>query len=275
MSVAEAPFAISRSRRLEDKVAIVFGAGSAGEGWGNGQATALTFARHGARVACVDIDAAAAASTVRSILAEGGAASAHVCDVTDSGSVAEAVESIVSAYGRVDILHNNVGRAVMGGAVDLDEAEWRRSLDLNVTSCFLTCKHVLPHMLARRSGAIVNTSSLAAIRYAGYPFVAYGAAKAAVNSFTMTLALQHARDGIRVNAVMPGMINTPMIFQQIAGRYADPAAMVAARDAACPTGSMGVAWDVANAALFLASDEARYVTGVTLPVDGGLSCRIA
>jgi NAD(P)-dependent dehydrogenase (short-subunit alcohol dehydrogenase family) len=163
----------------------------------------------------------------------------------------------------------------MGGPIELDEAAWRRSFDLNVTSCFITCKHVLPHMLARKSGAVVNVSSVAAIRYTGYPYAAYYAAKAAVNNFSMGLALQYARDGIRVNAIMPGLMNTPLIYQQISDQYANAAEMVAARDAACPTGRMGTAWDVAHAALFLASDEAAYITGISLPVDGGLTCRAA
>ena len=128
-------------------------------------------------------------------------------------------------------------------------------------------------MLARRSGAIVNVSSIAAIRYTGYPYAAYYAAKAAVNNFTMGLALQYAKEGIRANAIMPGLMNTPLIFQQISGQYASAEEMVAARDAACPMGRMGTAWDIAHAALFLASDEAQYVTGVSLAVDGGLSCR--
>ena len=127
----------------------------------------------------------------------------------------------------------------MGGPIELDEEAWRRSFDLNVTSCFITCKHVLPHMLAQKSGAIVNVSSVAAIRYTGYPYPAYYAAKAAVNNFTMGLALQYARDGIRVNAIMPGLMNTPLIFQQISGQYATAEEMVAARDAACPTGQDG------------------------------------
>jgi len=133
----------------------------------------------------------------------------------------------------------------------------------------------LPHMLARRSGAIVNVSSVAAIRWTGYPYAAYYAAKAAVNNFTMGLALQYAKDGIRANAVMPGLMNTPLIHQQISGQYKDADDMVRARDAACPMGRMGTAWDVARAALFLASDEAAYITGVSLPVDGGLTCRAA
>ena len=138
---------------------------------------------------------------------------------------------------------------------------------------FLTCKHVLPGMLERRRGAIINISSVAAIRWTGYPYSAYYAAKAAVNQFTVGLALQHAKDGVRANAIMPGLMDTPLIYQQISGQYASAEAMVAARHAATPMGRMGTAWDVANAAVFLASDEAQYITGVCLPVDGGISCR--
>ena len=261
--------------RLKDKVALLFGAGSVGPGWGNGKATAVLFARNGAHVACVDVNRAAAQETVDIIQGEGGAATAFACDVMNSETVKEIVDAVVGQHGRIDVLHNNVGFATMGGPIELDEAAWRRTIDLNVTSCFITCKHVLPHMLQRRSGAIVNVSSVAAIRYTGYPYVAYYAAKAAVNNFTMGLALQYAKDGIRVNAVMPGLMNTPLIFQQISGQYANAEEMVKARDAACPMGRMGTAWDIAKAALFLASDDAEYITGVSLPVDGGLTCRIA
>jgi NAD(P)-dependent dehydrogenase (short-subunit alcohol dehydrogenase family) len=261
--------------RLNGKIAILFGAGSVGPGWGNGKATAVLFARNGAHVACVDVNREAAQETVDIIRGEGGAATAFACDVTNSEAVKSIVDAVVGRHGRIDILHNNVGYATMGGPIELDEASWHRTIDLNVTSCFITCKHVLPHMLQRRSGAIVNVSSVAAIRYTGYPYVAYYAAKAAVNNFTMGLALQYAKDGIRVNAVMPGLMNTPLIFQQISGQYESAEEMVKARDAACPMGRMGTAWDVAKAALFLASDDAEYITGVSLPVDGGLTCRIA
>jgi NAD(P)-dependent dehydrogenase (short-subunit alcohol dehydrogenase family) len=263
------------TQRLEGKVAIVFGAGSVGAGWGNGKATAVLFARDGAHVVCVDVKREAAQETVGLILGEGGRASPAECDVTQSEAVKSVVDEVVAAHGRIDVLHNNVGYATMGGPLELDEAAWQRTIDLNVTSCFITCKHVLPHMLARRSGAIVNVSSIAAIRYTGYPYIAYYAAKAAVNNFTMGLALQYAKDGIRVNAIMPGLMNTPLIFQQISGQYQDAEEMVRARDAACPMGRMGTAWDIANAALFQASDDAQYITGVSLPVDGGLSCRAA
>jgi NAD(P)-dependent dehydrogenase (short-subunit alcohol dehydrogenase family) len=263
------------SGRLQDKIAIVFGAGSVGPGWGNGKATATLFAREGARVVCVDFNPDAAMETVEIIAREGGAASAAICDVTRSEQVKRIVDEVVATHGRIDVLHNNVGYATMGGPVELSEDEWHKTIDLNITGCFITCKYVLPHMLARQSGAIVNVSSIAAIRWTGYPYAAYYAAKAAVNNFTMGLALQYAKDGIRANAVMPGLMNTPLIHQQISGQYKDPDDMVRARDAACPMGRMGTAWDVAQAALFLASDEAAYITGVSLPVDGGLTCRAA
>jgi len=263
------------SKRLQDKVAVVIGAGSIGPGWGNGKATATLFAREGARVVCVDIRRGAAEETVGIITGEGYSASAGTCDVTDTNSVRALVAQVIAEHGRIDVLHNNVGFAQMGGPIELNEADWHRTIDLNVTGCFLTCKHVLPHMLAQGGGAIVNVSSIAAVRYTGYPYVAYYAAKAAVNNFTMGLALQYAAQHIRVNAIMPGLMNTPLIYQQISGQYKTPEEMVAARDAACPSGKMGTAWDIAKAALFLASDEAAYITGVSLPVDGGLSARAA
>ena len=235
--------------RLENKVAILFGAGSVGPGWGNGKATAVLFARNGAHVACVDVNREAAQETVDIIQGEGGAATAFACDVTNSDAIKTVVDEVVGQHSRIDVLHNNVGYATMGGPIELDEAAWRRTIDLNVTSCFITCKHVLPHMLQRRSGAIVNVSSVAAIRYTGYPYIAYYAAKAAVNNFTMGLALQYAKDGIRVNAVMPGLMNTPLIFQQISGQYKDAEEMVKARDAACPMGRMGTAWDIEGRAV--------------------------
>jgi NAD(P)-dependent dehydrogenase (short-subunit alcohol dehydrogenase family) len=261
--------------RLKDRIALVFGAGSVGPGWGNGKATATLFARNGAHVTCIDINLAAAQETAALIREEGGSAAALACDVTSASAVAAVVRDVAATHGRIDILHNNVGYAAMGGPIEMEETAWQKAFDLNVKGCFLTCKHVLPHMLARRSGAIVNVSSVAAIRYTGYPYPAYYAAKAAVNNFTMGIALQYAKAGIRANAIMPGLMNTPLIHQQISGQYADAAEMVAARDAACPMGRMGTAWDVAHAALFLASDEAAYITGVSLPVDGGLSCRVA
>lgn len=259
--------------RLKDKVALVFGAGSVGPGWGNGKATAALFAREGAKVVAVDINPAAAEETRDIIAGEGGVCEPMAGDVTRSEDVKRIVEDTVSRYGRIDVLHNNVGTTKMGGPIELDEADWQTVIDVNLKSIFLTCKHVLPVMLAKGSGAIVNISSLAAIRYVGYPYISYYAAKAAVNQFTVGLALQYAAQGIRVNAIMPGLMNTPLIHQQISGQYASADEMIKARDAACPMGRMGTGWDIAKAALFLASDDAAYITGICMPVDGGVSAR--
>lgn len=260
--------------RLKDRVALVFGAGSVGPGWGNGKATAVLFAREGAKVVAVDINGEAAEETRAIIAGEGGTCDAITADVTRSDEVEAAVEATVRRHGRIDVLHNNVGITEMGGPVELPEASWHRVMDINATSVFLTCKHVLPIMERQGKGAIVNISSLAAIRYTGYPYIAYYAAKAAVNQFTVGLALQYAAKGIRVNAILPGFMNTPLIHQQISGQYASADEMVRARDALSPTGKMGTGWDIANAALFLASDEANYITGVCLPVDGGVHCKV-
>jgi len=263
----------SLAGRLAGKVALVFGAGAIGPGWGNGKATAVAFARAGAAVVAVDRDPAAAEATASIIRGEGLPGMALAGDVTQSDAVEAIVARTRDAHGRIDILHNNVGITAMGGPVEESEASWRRVLDTNLTSMFLTCKHVLPVMLAQRAGAIINISSIAAVRYTGYPYISYYASKGGVNQFTVGLALEYAGRGIRANAIMPGLMDTPLIHQQIAGRYASAEAMVAARNAACPMGFMGSGWDVAHAAVFLASDEARYITGVCLPVDGGLSCR--
>lgn len=260
-------------RRLDGRVVLVMGAGCVGPGWGNGNAAAVAYARAGAAVIAVDRSLAAAEATCDLVLAEGGASTAWAADVTSSASVAAAVAEAVRLHGRIDVLHNNVGYAGMGGPVELPEAEWDRILDLNLKGVFLACKHALPVMLAQGRGAITNISSLAAVRWTGYPYAAYYAAKAGVNQLTVGIALQYARQGIRANAVMPGMMNTPLIHQQIAGQYSSAEEMVRQRDAACPMGRMGTGWDVAHAAVFLASDAAAYITGVCLPVDGGLSCR--
>ena len=261
--------------RLAGKVALVFGAGSVGEGWGNGKATSVAYALEGATVIAVDREKAAADATAAIIEMLGGQARSLAADVTDSASVKAAVDAVMSEHGRIDVLHNNVGTTIMGGPVELTEEDWHTVLDVNLTSAFLTCKHVLPGMLARGKGAIINISSIAAIRFTGYPYAAYYAAKAGVNQFTVGLALQYARQGIRVNAIMPGLMNTPLIYQQISGQYADAEAMARARHEATPMGRMGTGWDIAAAAVFLASDEANYITGVCLPVDGGLTCRAA
>jgi len=199
-----------------------------------------------------------------------------VADVTDPRQVEALVRHCVSTFERIDILHNNVGIVEVGGCVEASEASWDRVMDVNVKSMFLTCKAVLPHMERQGRGAIVNISSVAAIRWLGVPYISYATTKAAILGFTQSIALEYARKGVRANCILPGLMNTPMIVKPLAGVYAhgDVDAMVATRAAQCPTGAMGDAWDVAYAALFLASDEARYVTGTQLVVDGGLSCKV-
>jgi NAD(P)-dependent dehydrogenase (short-subunit alcohol dehydrogenase family) len=258
--------------RLREKVALVFGAGSSGPGWGNGKAVAVLFARQGAKVIAVDRSREAAEETGRIIREEGNACEVMEADVTSGAAVTAVVEATLARYGQIDILHNNVGLAERADLLEMDEADWQRGLDVNATSVFLTCKSVLPAMLQRRQGAIVNVSSLASIQVNSYPYFAYYAAKSAINQFTRALAVHYAAQGIRANAILPGVLNTPLIHQQISSHFADTESMMKARNAASPMGRMGDAWDVAYAALFLASDEAKYITGVCLPVDGGKSC---
>lgn len=260
------------SQRVKDKVALVFGAGSSGPGWGNGKAAATLYAREGARVYAVDLRAEAAEETRRVIEAEGGQCTALVADVTQSAQIQAVVARVLDEAGRIDILHNNVGITEMGGPIEASEESWHRVLDTNLTGVFLTCKHVLPAMLAQGGGSIINISSLASIQVNSYPYTSYYAAKAGLNHLTRSLAVRYAPDNIRVNAVLPGVIDTPLIYQQIAGQFQDVEAMRQRRNAASPMGRMGDAWDVAHAALFLASDEAKYITGVCLPVDGGKAC---
>ena len=258
--------------RFSDKVVLVFGAGSSGPGWGNGKAAAVLYAREGGNVVAVDINKNAADETREVLRQEGLDALALAADVTVSADVAAIVDETLRVFGRIDVLHNNVGTTVMGDVVDLSEADWERGLDLNLTSAFLTCKHVLPTMLAQGKGAIVNVSSLASIQINNYPYIVYQTSKAALNHFTRAIAVRYASRGIRANAVLPGVMDTPLIYKQIAGEFKDIEAMRRARDAASPIGHMGDAWDVAHAAAFLASDHAKYITGVILPVDGGKSC---
>ena len=263
------------SKRLKDKIAVVFGAGSSGPGWGNGKAAAVAYAREGAKVVCIDLVQAAAEETAAIIDKEGGTALAIAADVTDMGSINDAVAKATEAFGRLDILHNNVGVTHMGGPVELSEEQFAAALDLNIGPIYRTSKAVIPHMLSQGGGVIVNISSLAAIRWTGYPYFAYSATKAAVNQATVAIAMQYARKGIRANCIMPGLIDTPLIYKQISGQYSSTDEMVAARNAAVPLGKMGTAWDIANAAVFLASDEAKFITGVCLPVDGGQSCAVS
>jgi len=259
--------------RLRNKVAIVVGAGSIGEGWGNGSAAAVAYARAGARVVVVDIDPAAAALTRDCIMAEGREAIAVGADATSSASVQDSVARATAAFGRIDILHNNVGITSRGGPVETTEDVWDSVMTVNVKSMFLTCKAILPLMEAQGTGAIVNIGALGGVRWTGYAYCAYAASKGAVNSFTQSVALQYAAKGIRANCILPGLMDTPHIYRQIAGFYQSRDEMVEARNRMSPTGRMGDGWDVAHAAVFLASDEAKFINGVELLVDGGMHAR--
>jgi len=264
--------------RLQDKVAIVFGAGSVGAGgrggWGNGQAAAVLYAREGARVVAVDRVPEAAEATRRRIAEEGGHAIAATADVTDADAVGEAVAATLDAWGRIDVLHNNVGVNEPGDAVETTEQSWDRVMAVNAKGPFLTCRAVLPVMRRQGGGAIVNIASIAAIRWLGYAFASYYASKAAVCNFTRAVAMENAAYGVRANSVLPGLMDTPHIYKHVSNFYADLDEMVQARAELVPVKRMGDAWDVAHAALFLASDEARYITGVELAVDGGLHCKV-
>jgi NAD(P)-dependent dehydrogenase (short-subunit alcohol dehydrogenase family) len=263
--------------RLKDRIAIVVGAGqSPGEGMGNGRATALTFAREGAKVLCVDHNLASAEETVAMIKASQGTAAAFRADVTKDAEIKAMVADAHGRWGQIDILHNNVGVSISGGdaeLLDITEEAFDRCVAINLKSTILACKHVIPIMRAQKSGAIVNISSMAVITT--YPYVAYKATKAAMVSFTEQLAYQNAQYGIRANVILPGLMNTPMAVDTRAREFKKSRAQVEAeRDAQVPLRKkMGTGWDVANAALFLASDEANFITGVTLPVDGGASVR--
>lgn len=259
--------------RLRDRVALVLGAGSSGPGWGNGKATAVTFAREGAKVVAVDVNLAAAEETQQIIASEGGESIAVQADVSKASDVQCAVAACMDRYRRIDILHNNVGISGPGGPVETSEETWDRVMDVNIKGVFLACKYVLPIMEAQGKGVIINISSIAAIRWSGYSYIAYYASKAAMNMFTQAVAVQYADKGIRANVIMPGAMNTPLIVESLRSLYSNVEEMMRLRDANCPTKKMGDAWDVANAAAFLASDEAKYITGILLPVDGGLSCR--
>lgn len=262
--------------RLKGKVALVTGAGSIGPGWGNGKAAAVLFAREGAKIFAVDINRAAAEETKRIIEGEGGVAELFAADVSKSGQVTAMVDACIKAFGRIDVLHNNVGIVAVGGPVETSEESWDKVNDVNLKSMFLTCKYVLPHMERQGGGSIVNIASIAGTRWTGVPYISYSSTKAAAIQFTRVVALQYARKGIRANSILPGLMNTPMVHASLVGAYGKSADdMVKKRDEQCPMGHMGDAWDVAYAALFLASDEAKYVTGTELVVDGGLTVKCA
>ncbi|TBN38333.1 SDR family oxidoreductase [Paracoccus subflavus] len=261
--------------RLKDKVVFVTGAGSVGPGWGNGKAAAVQFAREGARVFALDINREAAEETAEIIRSEGGTVEADVCDVSQADAVKASVARAMEAFGRIDVLHNNVGIIDPGGPEDLTEEQWDRLMAINVKSLYLTCREVLPIMTAQGKGSIINISSIASTHSLGYSCISYSASKGAVNAFTRDIALNYAPKGIRCNTILPGLMNTPLIHKgNVTGVYGSTEAMVAARDALVPLGHMGDGWDVAHAAVFLASDESRFITGIELVLDGGITLKV-
>lgn len=264
------------SERLAGKIAIVVGAGQTpGDTIGNGRATAILFAREGATVVCVDRRGDSAEETARLIADDGGTATSIAADATDERACREVIAEAVRRYQRVDILHNNVGIGVGDDSASrIDPDNWDRILGVNLKSAVLPCKVTLPVMREQRAGSIINISSVAAV--CSTPTIAYKASKAALNAYTQSLAMGNAKYGIRANVIMPGLMNTPMAIEGISSQTGiDKAKLGEMRDAMVPLGGkMGTAWDVAYAALYLASDEARFVTGVALPVDGGQSARV-
>jgi len=262
--------------RLKDKVAIVVGGGQTpGESIGNGRATAILFAREGAKVLVVDRDLSSAQDTASMIVKEGGTADAASADVTNEASLQKMIADCVAKWGRIDILHNNVGLSLAGGDAVIEEITseaFDRIMQINLRGMVMTCKHVLPIMRKQRSGVIISISSHAVL--ISYPYVAYKTSKAGVIAMIEQLAYQNAEYGIRANVILPGLMNTPMAIEsRIKALGKSREEVIAERDAQVPGGKMGTAWDVAYAALFLASDEAKFISGVSLPVDGGAVVR--
>ena len=261
--------------RFKSRIAIVTGAGCVAAGWGNGRAMAVRLAEEGAKVLAVDRDQARLDETL-SLAGEAAASiTTYICDVTDSSSVRAMVQACLQAWGVPDILINNVGGSAAGGPIQLSEQDWDSQIDINLKSVFLTCKHVLPHMVERGSGAIVNVASTSGLRWTGSAQVAYAASKTGVIHLSRVVAVQHAPDGIRVNTVVPGQLHTPMVEARLARQRTggDVETLLASRVRRIPLGFMGDGRDTASAALYLASDEARFVTGTELVVDGGMTAR--
>ena len=261
--------------RLQDRFTIVSGAGCVGPGWGNVRAIAVRFAEEGARIFAVDRDFDAVRETIDRVKAVGGEIVTHQCDVTGAASVEAMVKTCLDRFGRVDILVNNVGGSAHGGPGEMSEEVWDAQVDHNLKSVFLTLKYVLPVMERQKSGAVVNIASTSGLRWTGAAQVAYAATKAGVIQLSRVVAVQYADKGIRVNTVVPGQLHTPMVEARLAGQRAggDVEALLKSRLERIPIGFMGDGRDTANAALFLVSDEARFVTGTEIVVDGGMTAR--
>ena len=261
--------------RLAGKIALIAGAGCVGPGWGNGRAMAVRFAEEGAKIFAVDRDLECMGETIERVRATGGSIETYQTNVTESAAVALMVTACVQHFGRIDVLVNNVGGSAAGGPVELSEEVWDAQVDANLKSVFLTCKHVLPVMESQAAGAIVNIASTSGLRWGGSAQVAYAATKAGVIQFSRVVAVQYGGKGIRVNTVVPGQLHTPMVEVRLAKQRAggDVEALLAQRQSRIPLPFMGDGRDTANAALFLASDEARFITGTEIVVDGGMTAR--
>ncbi|MGE4043715.1 MAG: SDR family NAD(P)-dependent oxidoreductase [Acetobacteraceae bacterium] len=259
---------------MAGKVAIVTGAGSVGPGWGNGKATATLLARQGASVFLVDVNDDAVAETKSIIEGEGGTCATHRCNMMAAAEVQEMVQACVDRFKRIDVLVNNVGGSAPGDPVSMTEEVWDLQIDFNLKTAFLGCKYAIPVMLEQGKGAIVNLASVAGLRNdfsSGRSHVGYSASKAGVIQLSRSVAGTYARKGIRVNTVVPGLMNTPLVTYRLARTVGgnDAQKLIEQRNAQVPMGHMGDAWDVAHAVLFLASDEARFITGTEIIVDGG------
>ncbi|MDQ6619648.1 MAG: SDR family oxidoreductase [Pseudomonadota bacterium] len=262
-------------KRFDGKVAFVTGAGCIAAGWGNGRAIAVRLAEEGARVYAVDRDVARVAETVERAGDAGSSIVAAACDVTDAHDLQRSVDTCMTQWGRIDVLVNNVGGSAAGGPVDMSEDVFDAQVDHNLKSVFLACKYVLPVMERQGGGAIVNVASTSALRWTGAAQVAYAATKAGVIQLSRVVAVQYAPNGIRVNCVVPGQLHTPMVEARLANQRAggDVEALLRARRSRIPLQFMGDGRDTAAAVAFLASDEARFITGTELIVDGGMTAR--
>ena len=258
-------------RSLAGRIAVVAGAGASGPGWSIGKACCVTLARRGATIVALDLNAGAAAETAREVEAVGGKALALTADVADPERMAAVIAEVLERFGRIDLYQANAGIGRPGDVETTPLDDWRRAQQVNVESLLISTRLVIPAMRAAGRGAIVTVLSVAGLRYLGYPHLAYSVTKAAVIHFTRMLAQQYAADGIRANCVVPGLIDTPRIRHTVASQFADDLDTARrARDRQVPLGRMGTAWEVADAVAFLASDEAAYITGTELVVDGGL-----
>jgi NAD(P)-dependent dehydrogenase (short-subunit alcohol dehydrogenase family) len=263
------------ANRLQGKIALITGAGSVGPGWGNGRAMTVRFAQEGAQVYAADIDQARLDETLTYAGDDVAQIKTGIVDVMQSASIEKMVQDCIEKFGRIDILVNNVGGSAKGGPVEMSEEVWDTQVDYNLKSVFLTCKYALPHMIAQGSGAIINMASTSGTRWTGSAQIAYAATKAGIIQFSKVLAVQYAKQSIRVNTIVPGQLHTPMVETRLAKQRTggDVSAILEQRQARIPLPFMGDGMDTANAAVFLASDEARFITGTEIVVDGGMSAK--